>query len=77
MTIERAQKMSRDQAIALVQRLVNGDTANEAEDSDILEALERGLGCPHISDYIFWDYDPAFTAEKVVDRAMAYKPIAL
>ncbi|MET7383265.1 e9imm peptide [Streptomyces sp. NPDC005526] len=67
----------RDQAISLVRRLLNGDTADDAEASELLAALERGLGCPHISDYIFWDYDPALTAEKVVDRAMAYKPIAL
>ncbi|MBB4979722.1 e9imm peptide [Streptomyces nymphaeiformis] len=51
--------------------------APEDESSEILAALKRGLACPHISDYIFWDSDPELTPEKVVDRAMAYKPIAL
>ncbi|WP_265862065.1 e9imm peptide [Streptomyces sp. SKN60] len=59
-----------------MQRLMNGETS-EQEGDDILDDLERGLVCPHISDYIFWDFDPELTAEKVVDRALAYKPIAL
>ncbi|MDJ1643430.1 hypothetical protein [Streptomyces pakalii] len=40
--------------------------------------MERGLACPHISDYIYWslpDSDPA--PEEIVDRALAYRPIAL
>ncbi|MFB0618376.1 hypothetical protein [Streptomyces sp. AGS-58] len=36
----------------------------------------RGLGRPHISDHIFWDFYPQLTAEKVVDRALAYEPFA-
>ncbi|MGW5418962.1 e9imm peptide [Streptomyces sp. NPDC003943] len=55
---------------------MSGEAA-EGESSKILAALERGLACPHISNYIFWDFDPELTAEKVVDRALAYKPIAL
>ncbi|MFI8824122.1 e9imm peptide [Streptomyces sp. NPDC053431] len=51
--------------------------ASEDEVGDILADLERGLVCPHISNYIFWDFDPELTAEKIVDRAPAYKPIAL
>ncbi|MFF0432366.1 hypothetical protein ACFYU9_09120 [Streptomyces sp. NPDC004327] len=42
-----------------------------------MATLQRGLACPHVSDYIFWDFDPELTAEKIVDRALAYKPIAL
>jgi hypothetical protein len=77
MNVERNQRMRRDEAIPLVQRLMTGDTTDEAQASKLLAALERGLGCPHISDYIYWDFDHAVTAEQVVDRAMAYKPIAL
>ncbi|MFC8011813.1 e9imm peptide [Streptomyces cinereoruber] len=51
--------------------------ASEDEFSEILAALKQGLACPHISDFIFWALDPELTPEKVVDRAMAYKPIAL
>ncbi|WP_406270361.1 e9imm peptide [Streptomyces sp. NBC_00191] len=69
--------MTRDEAIPLVQRLLDVDTADEAEHAEILDILERGLMCPHISDYIYWNADPELSAEKVVDRALAYKPIAL
>ncbi|MEU2491625.1 e9imm peptide [Streptomyces sp. NPDC007883] len=74
---ETQRRMSRDEAIPLVQRLLDADTADEAEHSEILNALKRGLVCPHISDYIYWDTDPEPDAASVVDRAFAYKPIAL
>lgn len=70
-------RMSRDEAIPLVQRLLDADTADEAEHSEILDALRRGLMCPHISDYIYWDTDPEPNAANIVDRALAYSPIAL
>ncbi|MEU8832747.1 e9imm peptide [Streptomyces sp900116325] len=69
--------MARDEAIPLVQRLRDVDTADAAEVAAILETLERGLMCPHISDFIYWSPDPELSAEEVVDRALAYKPIAL
>ncbi|MFJ9920363.1 e9imm peptide [Streptomyces rubiginosohelvolus] len=71
--------MSRDEALLLVRRLLNdsGETG-EAETDEILDALERGLGCPHISDYVYWPLpDSAPTPEEIVDRARAYRPIAL
>ncbi|MFG3191969.1 e9imm peptide [Streptomyces omiyaensis] len=68
--------MPREEAILLVERLMNPETPEE-QSSEILTALQQGLACPHISDYIFWNSDPHLTPEKVVDRAMAYKPIAL
>ncbi|MFJ4337769.1 e9imm peptide [Streptomyces sp. NPDC088915] len=68
--------MTREEAILLVERLMNPETPEE-ESSQILAALERGLSCPRISDYVFWDPDTDLTPEKVVDRAVAYKPIAL
>ncbi|WP_143660825.1 bacteriocin immunity protein [Streptomyces sp. st140] len=71
--------MSRDEALLLVRRLLDdsGETG-EAETDEILDALERGLGCPHISDYIYWPLPgSAPTPEGIVDRALAYRPIAL
>ncbi|MFJ8132525.1 e9imm peptide [Streptomyces hydrogenans] len=68
--------MPREEAILLVERLMNLETPEE-QSSEILTALQRGLACPHISDYVFWSSDPNLTPEKVIDRAMAYKPIAL
>lgn len=69
--------MSRDEALPLIQRLLDCDFASEAEGDEILHALHRGLGCPHISDYIYWDVEPDLSAERIVDRALAYKPITL
>ena len=69
--------MSRDEAVPLMQRLLDVDVADEAEGDDILEVLRRGLACPHISDYIYWDRDTESNAGQIVDRALAYKPIAL
>ncbi|MFJ4947629.1 e9imm peptide [Streptomyces sp. NPDC088760] len=69
--------MSREEAILLVQRLMDADYSDEAEADQLIAALKRGLGCPHISDYVFWDFDPQLTAEKIVDRARAYEPFAL
>ncbi|MER8042551.1 e9imm peptide [Streptomyces sp. NPDC094032] len=51
--------------------------ASEEESDEIQTTLQRGLACPHISDYIFWDSDPELTPEEAVDRALAYEPIAL
>ncbi|MEW5529952.1 e9imm peptide [Streptomyces virginiae] len=69
--------MTRDEAVELVQRLMDGSITDEAEADAALESLKVGLRCPHITDYIFWDFTPDLSAEKVVDRALAYKPFAL
>ncbi|KOV38521.1 hypothetical protein ADK97_10160 [Streptomyces sp. H021] len=61
----------------LVQRLMDGSISDEAEADAALESLKVGLRCPHITNYIFWDFDPDLSAEKVVDRALTYKPFAL
>ncbi|MEU9709166.1 MULTISPECIES: e9imm peptide [unclassified Streptomyces] len=69
--------MSRDEALSLVRRLLN-ESGETGEADEILDALERGLACPHIGDYVYWplpDSDP--TPEEIVDRALAYRPIAL
>ncbi|MEV6195284.1 e9imm peptide [Streptomyces sp. NPDC051920] len=68
--------MDREEALSLVRRLMNADFMDEEEAGEALTRLERGLACPHISDYIYGD--PAEpTAEQIVDRALTYKPFAL
>ncbi|MFD7783054.1 e9imm peptide [Streptomyces nojiriensis] len=69
--------MTRDEAVELVQRLMGGSITDEAEANTAVESLEVGLRCPHITNYIFWDFDPDLNAERVVDRALAYGPFAL
>ena len=71
-------RMSRTEAIALVRRIMNGDYASEAEADAWVDSLKRSLGCPHIVDLIFYPEDKGSpTAEEVVERALAYRPIAL
>lgn len=60
-----------------MRKLLNGRISDEVEVDETLEKPTRGLGCPHISDYIFMDFDAELTAEKVFDRALAYRPVAL
>ncbi|MGW3665744.1 e9imm peptide [Streptomyces sp. NPDC005141] len=69
--------MDREEALSLVRRLMAADFTDEDEASEAMVKLERGLACPHISDYIYWDFDPEPTAEKIIDRALAYEPFAL
>ncbi|MFD7262901.1 e9imm peptide [Streptomyces sp. NPDC059874] len=69
--------MTRDEAVRLVQQLMDGSITDEAQADATLDALEQGLRCPHVSDYIYWDFDPELSADKVVDRAMTYEPFAL
>ncbi|MCX5586791.1 e9imm peptide [Streptomyces erythrochromogenes] len=69
--------MTRDEAVELAQRLMDGSITDETEADAALESLKVGLRCPNITNYIFWDFDPDLSAEKVVDRALAYKPFAL
>ncbi|MFE3454623.1 hypothetical protein ACFXJ8_37445 [Nonomuraea sp. NPDC059194] len=71
--------LSRAEAVAAVQRIMDVDYADEREAELLLEALARSLVCPsgHLSDLIFWPKVPAPTAQQVVDEALAYRPIAL
>ncbi|MFJ7205265.1 e9imm peptide [Streptomyces sp. NPDC098789] len=69
--------MTREEAIHLVQQILDGTLTTESEVDAALESLHVGLRCPHIANYIYWDFDPDLTAEKVVNRALSYEPIAL
>ncbi|MEW9520901.1 e9imm peptide [Streptomyces tubercidicus] len=72
-------EMSRAEAVALVQRIMESDHASEAEVNDWLDRLDSALACPtgHVSDLVFWPPERELSAEDVVDRALAYRPIAL
>ena len=71
--------MTRDEAVALVQRIMDADYADESEASAWLDALSKAFGCPsgYVSDLIFWPAGSAPTAAEVVDQVLAYRPIAL
>ncbi|WP_431916826.1 e9imm peptide [Micromonospora wenchangensis] len=69
-------KLTRDEAVALVERIMRLDYADDGELNDWLDGLERDLACPDVSSLIFTTA-PELTATEVVDRALAYRPIAL
>ncbi|MEH0970016.1 e9imm peptide [Micromonospora sp. CPCC 205546] len=69
-------KLTRDEAIHLVERIMRLDYADNAELNDWLDRLERDLGYLDISDLIF-TVVPELTPAEIVDRASAYEPIAM
>lgn len=68
-------KLSREELIELVKKLMNFK-GTEEESIELLQRIEANVLDPYISDYIFWS-KPELTAEEVVDKALAYKPIIL
>ncbi|ADI12937.1 hypothetical protein SBI_09819 [Streptomyces bingchenggensis BCW-1] len=71
--------MSRAEAVALVQRIMDADYASEEEADSWLDTLDRALACPagHVSGLIFWPPERELSADEVVDHSLAYRPIAL
>ncbi|MFD0567724.1 e9imm peptide [Kitasatospora saccharophila] len=71
--------MARATAVALVQKIMDADYADDAEAFGALEALGRALGCPagYVSDLVFWPEGRELTAAEVVDQALEYQPFAL
>ncbi|WP_405790451.1 e9imm peptide [Streptomyces sp. NBC_01367] len=71
--------MTRESAVAMVQKIMDGDCADDAEIDRALEALDRGLGCPsgYASDLIYSPDGPEPTAAEVVELALAHRPFAL
>ncbi|MGY1454802.1 e9imm peptide [Streptomyces sp. SS8] len=71
--------MSRTEAVALVQRIIDMDYADDGELDDWLERLDQALVCPagHVGGPVFHSEAPEPSAEEVVGRALAYDPIAL
>ncbi|MEV0305100.1 e9imm peptide [Streptomyces prasinus] len=58
---------------------MRADHASEDEMADWLDGLDRALGCPsgHVRDLVFRPAERDLSADEVVDRALAYRPIAL
>jgi hypothetical protein len=67
--------MSRAEAVALVQRIMDAEHTSDDE----VDSLGRALACPsgHVSDLIFWPPERELSADEVVDQALAYRPVAL
>ncbi|MGW6741558.1 e9imm peptide [Streptomyces sp. NPDC055025] len=71
--------MSRAEAVALVQRVMDAGCASDDEVDGWLDRLDRALACPsgHVSGLIFWPPERDLSADEVVEQALAYRPIVL
>lgn len=72
--------MRRVELVELVQRILDscGDPAvSEDEIQSMVRELEEAVPHPDVSDLIFWPESGTTTAEEVVEKALAYKPIRL
>ncbi|KQV05806.1 MULTISPECIES: bacteriocin immunity protein [unclassified Kitasatospora] len=71
--------MTRETAVAVVQKIMDAAYADDAEADRALAALDRAFGCPsgYVSDLIFWPKGHEPTAAEVVEQALAYRPFAL
>lgn len=70
-----AERLNREQLIALVTRIIDAD-GTEEEINDMITLLERNVPHPEVSDLIFYSEED-MTAEQMVDSALAYKPMRL
>jgi hypothetical protein len=66
---------SRERALQLVAE-VRDPRLTDSQADHLLTELEEILGCPHITDLVFW-HEPDLRAEEVVDKALRYRPFAL
>lgn len=68
-------ELSREELIGLVEQVMQ--CSGEEWELDIwLDMITSSVADPGISEYIFWSYED-LSAEEIVDKALAYKPILL
>jgi hypothetical protein len=68
-------RLSRDELVTLVKRIMACEGTDSEQDQWILE-FERNVPHPGASDLIFFP-KRNMTAEEIVDEALFYKPIQL
>lgn len=68
-------KLNREQLIALVQQIKEAK-GTEEEQLRHIALLRQAVLDPKVTDYIYWSKEE-LTAEQVVDKALAYRPILL
>ena len=66
---------SRAELVQVVQQLIDAKPTGEAEDR-LVAQLMSSVPHPRVTDLIYYN-TPKLTAEEVVDRALAYRPIEL
>jgi hypothetical protein len=75
---------NREWAISIVKAFMAGGFESEEKDTEMLAELHQRLPDPEFERFLFWGPDgpddpvyEAFTAEDIVDKAMAYRSINL
>jgi hypothetical protein len=68
--------LERDALVALTQRIMDAD-GTEAEIDGMIELLERNVPHPAVTDLIFYPDEEDVTAEQIVERALAHRPVPL
>lgn len=69
-------KMTRDQLLTVVRRIVSFDVASEEEYQQLVAQFTSNVPHPAAADLIFHT-DPQPSPEEIVDRALAYGGIPL
>lgn len=69
----KQEKLSRDELIDLVRKIIDCD-GSEEEIDEMVFLLEENVVDPEIINYIYYDDK---TPEEIVELALAYKPIQL
>lgn len=70
----------RDELVQVVQRLIDGDFDSERETDVAVSFFSSSVPHPRAMGLIYYwvdEFDHAPSAEEVVDRALAYRPIEL
>ncbi|NTF18101.1 hypothetical protein G6L37_06760 [Agrobacterium rubi] len=65
-----------EQLLATIRRLVTLDF-EEDEMVELIEFVEKNVPDPNVYSYMLKHYVPGTTAEEILERALAYKPIQL
>ncbi|WUT97775.1 bacteriocin immunity protein [Streptomyces pseudovenezuelae] len=66
---------SREELVRMVQLLIDASLPEEEEDR-LVDDLKSSVLHPRVTDLIYYN-TPKLTAEEVVDKALAYRPIEL
>lgn len=75
LSVELGDKPTRHQLVDLVAKLQRGEGTEDEEDA-WLTFVDRHVPAPSVSDLIYYS-DPELSADEVIERAFAYRPIIL
>ncbi len=69
------ESLSKDELVQLVEKIINNEGTDEEIDNWVV-IVERSVPMPGITNLIYYSHEK-LTAEEVVERALAYRPIQL